>query len=149
MKSVSAMENVKIMPGKVSLRELNFGQGGNNVRWLNEREDKLLQSSLISLEKAHQRSIIRIQQEVKGLHHTLKDHVKIRRVNQELTNKLNVAENEEHAKRSTTLHTRSFNLSDECAENESDEETNSHSTAEDSTGKQEHMIMPGQPILNS
>lgn len=73
------MESMKIAThGKVSLRELSLGQGPNNVRWLNDREDRILQTSLNSLEKARQRTLNRLQHEVNGLHHTLRQQVTIR-----------------------------------------------------------------------
>lgn len=64
--------------GKAGLRELNLGYGSNNVRCLNEREDRILQISLNSLEKARQKTLDRLQSEVKGLHSTLREQVTIR-----------------------------------------------------------------------
>ena len=73
------MESMKIASqGKVSFREFNLTQGSNNVRWLNEREDRILQTSLNSLERARQKTLDRLQHEVKGLHHTLREQVTIR-----------------------------------------------------------------------
>ena len=64
--------------GKLSLRELNLGQGGNNVRSLNDHEDRLLRTSLNSMEKAHKRALSRLQTEIKDLHHTLRKQVTVR-----------------------------------------------------------------------
>lgn len=75
------MENVKVAvtgQAKLGFRELNLKQGGNNVRWLNDREDRLLQTSLNSMEKAHKRTLNRLQHEVKGLHNTLREQATVR-----------------------------------------------------------------------
>lgn len=73
------MESMKIATqGKVNFSELSLKQGANNVRWLNDREDRILQTSLNSLERARQKTLNRLQHEVKGLHHTLREQVTIR-----------------------------------------------------------------------
>lgn len=64
--------------GKVGLRELKLGHGSNNVRWLNDREDRILQTSLNSLEKARQKTLNRLQNEVNGLHYTLREQATVR-----------------------------------------------------------------------
>lgn len=101
------MESMKIAShGKVSFRELNLTQGSNNVRWLNEREDRILQTSLNSLETARQKTLSRLQHEVKGLHHTLREQVTIR--SPQLPRKSHFPDNmrdSTETKRSATLHT--------------------------------------------
>ena len=102
------MENMKIAShGKVSFRELNLAQGGNNVRWLNEREDRILQTSLNSLERARQKTLYRLQHEVKGLHHTLREQVAIRSPQLSKNSHFpdNARDNNTETKRSATLHT--------------------------------------------
>ena len=101
------MESMKIASqGKMSFRELNLTQGSNNVRWLNEREDRILQTSLNSLERARQRTLNRLQHEVKGLHHTLREQVSIR--SPQLARNSHFPDNardiNSETKRSATLH---------------------------------------------
>lgn len=106
------MESMKIATqGKVSLRELNLGQGGNNVRWLNDREDRILQTSLNSLERARQKTLNRLQHEVKGLHHTLKEQVTIR--SPSISKKSyfpDKADNIETKRSATTVHSVTFKV---------------------------------------
>lgn len=106
------MESMKIAThGKVSLRELNLSQGGNNVRWLNEREDRILQTSLNSLERARQKTLNRLQHEVKGLHHTLREQVTIR--SPTLSKKSHFpddTDNIETKRSSTTVHSVTFKV---------------------------------------
>ena len=103
------MENMKIAShGKVSFRELNLSQGGNNVRWLNEREDRILQTSLNYLERARQKTLYRLQHEVKGLHHTLREQVAIRSPQLSKNSHFpdNARDNNTETKRSAAPHTR-------------------------------------------
>lgn len=110
------MENMKIVThGKLHLRELNLGQGGNNVRWLNDREDRILEKSLNSLERARQKTLSRLQHEVKGLHHTLREQVTIR--SPQLLKKSHFPDNENYSgetkRPATTIHSVTFNLPDQ------------------------------------
>ena len=100
------MESMKIAShGKVNFRELNLTQGSNNVRWLNEREDRILQTSLNSLERARQKTLNRLQHEVKGLHSTLREQVTIRSKQASKTSHfLDNGRDNNETKRSATLH---------------------------------------------
>ena len=99
------MESTKIAShGKVSFRELSLTQGGNNVRWLNEREDRILHTSLNSLERARQKTLYRLQHEVKGLH---REQVSIRSTQLSKISHFpdNAMDINPETKRSATLHT--------------------------------------------
>ena len=141
------MENIKVIAanhGKVTLREMSLGQGGNNVRWLNDREERLLQTSLHSMEKAHKRALSRLQIEVKDLHHTLREQATIRSplVTKEayLLDK-DVFELKRHA---TAVNTRTFKLLDESlAQSETKEATRS-STEEIKDSPLEHITLEGE-----
>ena len=80
------MENLKVF-SKIKFRELNLG-GPNNVKSLNELEDRLLRTSIDSLEKAKKKSLTRLDSEVKGLHHTLREHNTVRPVSSYLARKI-------------------------------------------------------------
>ena len=128
------MENMKVATAgqiKLSLRELNLKHGGNNVRWLNDREEKLLETSLNSLEKAHQRTLNRLQNEVKGLHHTWREQVTVR--SPQLIKEPHMTDNDDSETKlpMTVTHTGTLNLkgensspskSDEGLQSSADEE---------------------------
>ena len=127
---------------KLTLRELNLKHGGNNVRWLNDREDKLLQTSLNSLEKAHQKTLSRLQNEVKGLHHTLREQVTVR--SPQLLKESHVTDKEDsETKRPTTaIPTATFNLKGENFSQSRNDEGIQSSAAEDS--ELEHISLEGE-----
>ena len=80
------MDGVKVY-SKIRFRELNLG-GPNNVKSLNELEDRLLKTSITSLEKAKKRSLSRLNNEVKDLHHTLREQNTLRPVSSHLIKKV-------------------------------------------------------------
>lgn len=144
---LSRMENLKVAittsHTKLSLRELNLGQakGGSNVRWLNDREERLLQTSLTSLEKAHKKTLNRLQNEVKGLHHTLREQVTVR--SPQLTKEAHLPDKDdtETKRPSTTINTVTFNLQGEIlAQSRTEEGTRISATEE----FEEHIALEGE-----
>lgn len=75
------------------------------MRWLNDREDRMLQKSLNLMEKAHKVTLSRLQHEVQGLQDTLRGQATVR--NPQLSKKMHAPEKENSgAKRTTTsIHT--------------------------------------------
>lgn len=142
------MENMKIVThGKLHLRELNLGQGGNNVRWLNDREDRILEKSLNSLERARQKTLSRLQHEVKGLHHTLREQVTIR--SPQLLKKSHFPDNEhyngETKRPAATIHSVTFNLPDQILG--SKPEDGARGLVEDlEESTLEHIDLEGKPV---
>lgn len=81
------MDGVKVYSAKIRYRELSLG-GPNNVKSLNELEDRLLRTSITSLEKAKKRSLSRLNYEVKDLHHTLREQNTVKPVSTHLIKKV-------------------------------------------------------------
>lgn len=99
---------------KLSLRELNLKRGGNNVRWLNEREDRLLETSLKSMEKARKIALSRLRHEVKDLQSTLREQGTVRST--QLQKVSQVTENEDSGikrRATTTMNAATFDLRSE------------------------------------
>ena len=141
------MDNIKVIAanhGKVTLREMNLSQGGNNVRWLNDREERLLQSSLHSMEKAHKRALSRLQTEVKDLHHTLREQATIR--SPLLTKEAYLLDKDvlEWKRPATAVNTKTFKLHDESlAQNKTEEATRSPA-GEVKDSPLEHITLEGE-----
>ena len=127
---------------KLALRELNLKHGGNNVRWLNDREDKLLQTSLNSIEKAHQKTLSRLQNEVKGLHHTLREQVTVRSPQLQKESHITDKEDSETKRPTTAIPTATFNLKGENFSQSRNDEGIQSSAAEDS--ELEHISLEGE-----
>lgn len=142
------MENIKVIAanhGKVTLREMNLSQGGNNVRWLNDREERLLQTSLHSMEKAHKRALSRLQTEVKDLHHTLKEQATIR--SPLLTKEAYLLDKDvlaTAAATATAVNTRTFKLHDESLAQSKTEEATRSSAEEVKDSPLEHITLEGE-----
>ena len=105
------MESAKIAATgqvKFSLRELDLKRGGNNVRWLNDREDRMLQKSLNLMEKAHKVTLSRLQHEVQGLQDTLRGQATVR--NPQLSKKMHAPEKENSGAKRTTTSIHTFDL---------------------------------------
>ena len=139
------MENMKVATAgqvKLSLRELNLKHGGNNVRWLNDREEKLLKTSLNSLERAHQKTLSRLQNEVKGLHHTLREQVTVRSPQLLKESHITDKEDSETKRQTTAIPTSTFNLKGENFSRSKSDEGIQSSAAEDS--ELEHISLEGE-----
>lgn len=95
---------------KLSLRELNLKRGGNNVRWLNEREDRLLETSLKSMEKAHKIALSRLGHEVKDLQSILREQGTVRSTQRQKVAHLTEHENSGTRRRATTMQAVTFDL---------------------------------------
>lgn len=97
---------------KLSLRELNLKRGGNNVRWLNEREDRLLETSLKSMEKAHKIALGRLGHEVKDLQSILREQGTVRSTQRQKVAHLTEQENMYSGtrRRATTMQAVTFDL---------------------------------------
>lgn len=146
------MDNTKIVThGKVSLRELNLGHGSNNVRWLNDREDRILKTSLTSLEKARQKTLHRLQSEVKGLHHTLREQATIRspQVTRKSPHFTDTDNSETNAKRFSTV---TFNPNNEIlgSKPEDHQPTSPITVAEDlEDSALENIALEGKPVRST
>lgn len=110
---------------KLSLRELNLKRGGNNVRWLNEREDRLLETSLKSMEKAHKIALSRLGHEVKDLQSILREQGTVRSTQRQKVAHLTEHENSGTRRRATTMQAVTFDLRREhlSSVSKSDDET--------------------------
>ena len=123
---------------------MNLSQGGNNVRWLNDREERLLQTSLYSMEKAHKRALSRLQTEVKDLHHTLREQATIR--SPLLTKEAYLLDKDvlESKRPATAVNTKTFKLHDESlAQNKTEEATRSPA-GEVKDSPLEHITLEGE-----
>ena len=141
------MENIKVIAanhGKVTLREMNLSQGGNNVRWLNDREERLLQTSLHSMEKAHKRALSRLQTEVKDLHHTLREQATIR--SPLLTKETYLLDKDvlEWKRPATAVNTKTFKLHDESLAQNKTEEATRGPAGEVKDSPLEHITLEGE-----
>lgn len=110
---------------KLSLRELNLKRGGNNVRWLNEREDRLLETSLKSMEKVHKIALSRLGHEVKDLQSILREQGTVRSTQRQKAAHVTEHENSGRRRRATTMQAVTLDLRKEhlSSVSKSDDET--------------------------